>query len=69
MKKQPLFKLTTAIGTFTMALSACAIAGETHNQVPTSAEAWFKAGNQAVLVNKSNAPALRRAKNVIFVCR
>lgn len=74
MKKQPLNKLTTAIGTFTLALSTCSIAGETQsqknseasNQVPTSAEAWFKAGNQAVLVNKSNAPALRRAKNVIL---
>ncbi len=72
MKKPTTHKLATvAAGAFSFTLSMNVLATEsqaleTTNQVPTSATAWFNAGNQAVLVNKFDLPTLRRAKNVIL---
>ena len=54
MKRQQLSKLAAVIGTFALTLSTYAFSGDSQvkkiteesNQVPTSGEAWFKAGNQ-----------------------
>ncbi|MDD1621454.1 MAG: alkaline phosphatase [Methylococcaceae bacterium] len=80
MKQQKPHKLAAvAVGAFSLSLSVGAVAGDHHghghhdhpipgqsNQVPTSAQEWFKAGETAVLVNKRDMPELRKAKNVIL---
>lgn len=75
MKKQKLTTLSAAIGAFGLTLSVCAVADDhrghpqhpvSSQQVPTSAEEWFKAGKRAVWANKVDQDTLRRAKNVIL---
>lgn len=74
MQKLKPQSLAVATCFFGLTLSITAIADDSRHphkalpslQVPTSAEEWFIAGNQAVLVNKNDLPSLRKAKNVIL---
>ena len=75
MKNQKLKKLAAlSAGAISLTVSACAAADDhksyshqaSSNQVPTSAEEWFKVGEHAVLVNKKDVAELRKAKNVIL---
>jgi alkaline phosphatase len=75
MKKPKTRKLAAVgIGAFSFTLSVAAVAHvhegpknlESLNQVPTTPQEWFKAGNQAVLINKFDLPSFRKAKNVIL---
>ncbi|WAR44148.1 alkaline phosphatase [Methylomonas rapida] len=62
--------LAIGMGALSATLSVDAIARDhkpgQSDQVPTSATEWFKAGQSAVLLNKSDLPKLRKAKNVIL---
>jgi alkaline phosphatase len=75
MKNQkPVILSAIGIGAFSFTLSVAAVASanaaaknlEPINQVPTTPQEWFKAGNRAVLVNKFDSPTKRKAKNIIL---
>lgn len=74
--------LAMAVGAFCFTVSVGAVAEDHHyhqghgysgrhpvmlsDQVPASGAEWFQAGETAVLVNKKDMAALRKAKNVIL---
>ncbi|MCQ8103490.1 alkaline phosphatase [Methylomonas sp. SURF-2] len=67
--------LAVAMGVFGLSLSVGVVAhgdkakkpaNQASDQVPSSAAEWFKAGQNAVLVNKKDLQELRKAKNVIL---